>query len=74
MTYEMRLDKSVKLSGEELDGVVAGSAASNNQREAQVSRKDIEIMRRALLEYRHIECNSFFCIHLTHWEPKERTF
>ncbi len=74
MINEMRLDKSVKLSGEQLDGVVAGSAASNNQREAQVSRKDIEIMRRALLEYRHIECNSFFCIHLTHWEPKERTF
>ncbi len=74
MINEMRLDKSVKLSGEQLDGVVAGSAASNNQREAQVSREDIEIMRRALLEYRHIECNSFFCIHLTHWEPKERTF
>ena len=70
----MEHENARKMSGEELDGVVAGSAASNNQREAQVSRKDIEIMRRALLEYRHIECNSFFCIHLTHWEPKERTF
>ena len=50
MINEMKLDKSAKLSGEELDSVVAGVAASFPRRTIKLSKEDLEKMRRSMLE------------------------